>query len=106
MLTPSQKDQVLSFIQSLTKGSFEFRDVVRLLDLDSDDRRSLQRYLDELDEEGVIHRVKRGRYALPERESMVSGVLFCHRDGYGFLIPDDRTRFKQDIFIHRHNGVR
>lgn len=99
MLTPNQKDQVLKHIQALTVRSFTFRDIVRLLDLNSDDRRSLQHYLDDLEEEEIIRRIRRGRYALPERESLVSGILQCHRDGYGFLIPDDRTLFKEDIFI-------
>jgi ribonuclease R len=103
MLTPNQKDQVFRFIRSLQKSSFTFRDVVHFLDLDSDDRRSLQDFLDELDSEGAIHRVKRGRYSLPSRENLVSGVLTCHRDGYGFLVPDDRTVFKADIFIPGRN---
>ena len=103
MLTQSQKNQVLNYIESLTSRSFTFRDIVRLLDLESDDRRSLQGYLDELDEEKIIHRIKRGRYTLPDKENLVSGVLSCHRDGYGFLIPDDRTRCKEDIFIPPRN---
>ena len=71
MLTQTQKDQVLKFIQSQSVNSFTFRDVVRILNLDSDDRRSLQHFLDELDEEEVIHRIKRGRYSLPSRENLV-----------------------------------
>jgi ribonuclease R len=103
MLTQAQKDQVLSYIQSLRTGSFTFKDVVRILDLDSDDRRSLQHFLDELDEEKVIHRVKRGRYSRPSRENLVAGTLSCHRDGYGFLIPDNREQHKEDIFIPARN---
>ncbi|MBN1567318.1 MAG: ribonuclease R [Acidobacteria bacterium] len=103
MLTQTQKDQVLKYIQSLTAGSFTFRDIVRVLDLDSDDRRSLQRFLDELDEDEVIHRIKRGRYAIPARDNLAAGTLSCHSDGYGFLIPDDRTQFKDDIFIPARN---
>jgi len=60
MLNQTQKEQVLKFIQSLSTNSFTFRDVVRLLDLDSDDRRSLQHFLDELDAEEIIHRVQAG----------------------------------------------
>jgi ribonuclease R len=103
MLTHTQKNQVLEFIRSLTTNGFSFRDAVRILDLESDDRRSLQHFLDELDAEGIIHRIKRGRYALPAHENLISGVLSCHRDGYGFLIPDDRTRYKEDIFIPARN---
>jgi ribonuclease R len=103
MLTATQKNQVLQFVRSLKTSGFNFRDAVRALDLESDERRSLQRYLDELDSEGIIHRVKRGHYALPARESLVSGILSCHRAGYGFLIPDDRGAFKEDIFIPLRN---
>jgi len=103
MLTEGQKDQVMRFIRSLKSPGFTFRDVVRAVEIDSDDRRSLQRYLDELDAEQIIHRVKRGRYALPATERLVSGTLTCHRDGYGFLVPDDRTVFKQDVFIPPRN---
>ncbi|MBM3789095.1 MAG: ribonuclease R [Acidobacteria bacterium] len=102
MLTPSQKQSVLRFISSLQAKSFTFRDVVRRLDLDSEDRRSLQRFLDELDSQEIIHKVRRGRYSLPEREAAVSGVLIGHRDGYAFLAPDSREVYKQDIFIPPH----
>ncbi len=103
MLTQGQKDEVFRFIRSLKAQSFTFREVVRFLDLDSDDRRSLQRFLDELDSQSVIHRVKRGRYALPAKENLVSGTLTCHRDGYGFLVPDDRSIYKEDIFVPARN---
>jgi ribonuclease R len=103
VLSKTQKEEVFRFIRQLTTTGFTFRDVVRFLNLDSDDRRSLQRYLDELDSDGVIHRIKRGRYALPSRESLVAGTLSCHKDGYGFLVPEDRTLYSQDIFIPARN---
>ncbi len=103
MLAQTQKEAVFRFIQNLKGSSFTFRDVVRFLDLDSDERRSLQRYLDELDAQEIIHRIKRGRYALPSREALLSGVLTCHRDGYGFVTPDDHEVRKQDIFVPARN---
>jgi len=103
VLTESQKRDVLRFIQSLKSTSFTFRELVRFIDLESEDRRSLKRHLDELDAEGVIHRVRRGQYALPSREALVSGTLACHRDGYGFVAPDDRSIHRQDIFVHIRN---
>jgi len=103
LLTTTQKDEVLRFIAGLQSHSFTFREVVRYLELDSDDRRSLQRFLDELDDQEVIHRIKRGRYALPARENLVSGLLNCHRDGYGFVAPDDRSILKEDIFVPGRN---
>ena len=103
MLTAAQKQRILKFVQENQGRSFTFRDAVRLLDLDSDERRSLQHHLDELDGQGVIHRIKRGRYALPAKEALVSGVLTCHRDGYGFVRLDDRSVYSQDIYIPARN---
>ncbi len=103
MLTDAQKQQVLKFIRSQNRRTFTFRDVVRDLDLDSDERRSLQRHLDELDSQGIIHRIKRGQYALPAQEALVAGVLTCHRDGYGFVKPDDGSIYRQDIFVPARN---
>jgi ribonuclease R len=103
MLTAAQKQTILKFVRENQSRSFILRDVVRLLDLDSDERRNLQHYLDELDGQGVIHRIKRGRYALPSKEALVSGVLLCHRDGYGFVRPEDRSVYSQDIYLPARN---
>jgi len=103
LITQAQKDSIFRFIRSLKTRSFTFRDVVRFLDLESEERRSLQRYLDELDSEGIIHRIKRGQYSLPSRESLISGILTCHRDGYGFVTPDDKSVYDKDVFIPPRN---
>ncbi len=103
MLTPAQKQEVLKFVRRQSARTFTFREVVRFLNLDSDERRNLQRYLDELDAQNIIHRIKRGQYALPAKEALVSGILTCHRDGYGFVRPEDRSTYSQDIFVPARN---
>jgi ribonuclease R len=99
MLTQDQKNRVLEFVRSLKAREFTFRDVVRFLDLDSDHRRSLKHFLDELDSQEIIHRIRRTLYTIPERENLVSGTIHRHRDGYGFLIPENRALYREDIFI-------
>jgi len=103
VLTPDQKQAVLGFITSLEGRSFTLRDLVRRLDLDSDERRSLQRFLDELDSQEVIHRIRRGHYSLPQRDRIVSGTLTGHRDGYGFVTPEGAGAAGPDIFIPARN---
>ena len=103
MLTDTQREKVLRYVRSLKTRTFTFREVVRHLELSSDERRALQQFLDELDEQEVVHRIKRGQYALPSRENLVSGALVGHRDGYGFVVPDDRSVYQQDIFIPGRN---
>jgi ribonuclease R len=103
MITAAQKQQVLKFIREHSAKTILFRDLVRFLHLDSDERRNLQRYLDELDAQNIIHRVRRGHYALPSREALVEGILLCHPDGYGFVRPEDKSEFSEDIFIPARN---
>lgn len=103
MLQESQKQKVLQFVREHGSRTFTFRDVVRLLDIGSDERRDLQRFLDELDAQGIIHRIKRGRYSLPSKEGLLSGILTCHRDGYGFVKPEAPPAPGPDIFVPARN---
>ena len=55
-------------------------------------RRRLQSQLEELLQPGEIIRNRRGEYMLRERvPQLVVGTVSGHRDGHGFVLPDDRS---------------
>jgi len=55
-------------------------------------RRLLHSQLDELLQAGEIIRNRRGEYMLRERvPQLVVGTVSGHRDGHGFVLPDDRS---------------
>ena len=55
-------------------------------------RRRLQSQLDELLHAGEMIRNRRGEYMLRERvPQLVVGTVSGHRDGHGFVLPDDRS---------------
>ncbi|HKU15587.1 MAG TPA: ribonuclease R [Steroidobacteraceae bacterium] len=54
-------------------------------------RRRLQSQLDELLHSAEIIRNRRDEYCLRERLPLVVGTVSGHRDGHGFLLPDDRS---------------
>jgi ribonuclease R len=54
-------------------------------------RKRLTRELEELLQAGVIIRNRRDEYCLRERLSLVVGIVTAHKDGHGFLLPDDRS---------------
>jgi ribonuclease R len=56
----------------------------------------LRDLLEQLDEDGVLHRVQRQRYTVSHAEPLREGRLQTTRGGAGFVIPADRTR---DIYI-------
>src|SRR5262249_22504806 len=54
-------------------------------------RKRLTKELEELLQSGVIIRNRRDEYCLRERLSLIVGTVNAHKDGHGFLLPDDRS---------------
>lgn len=91
------RDAVLRFLDERGNESFTFRDLVRLLDIDADDRRPLKRVLDELIEQGTLRRIKKHLFARAQAgQRAIVGRLAAHRDGFGFVVPDDNS---PDIYV-------
>jgi ribonuclease R len=51
----------------------------------------LQAQLQEAVHKGEVLQNRRGEYCLRERLPLTVGIISGHRDGYGFLLPDDRS---------------
>ena len=83
-----------------------FRQLSRQLDLGPDSRREVRAVLDGMVKAGVLLKLKGNRYTVPSRQSLVTGRISVHRDGYGFVIPDKRPpKLEGDVFIPaRHLG--
>ena len=83
-----------------------FRQLSRQLDLGPDSRREVRDVLNGMVKAGVLLKLKGNRYTVPSRQSLVTGRITVHRDGYGFVIPDKRpTKLEGDVFIPaRHLG--
>ena len=54
-------------------------------------RKRLTKELEELLQSGIIIRNRRDEYCLRERLSLTVGTVSAHKDGHGFLLPDDRS---------------
>ena len=55
--------------------------------------------LRELTREGRLVRLKKNHYALPDGQNLLTGRIQAHPDGYGFLIPDDKSA--EDLYLSR-----
>ena len=77
-----------------------FRQLSRQLDLGPDSRREVRDVLNGMVKAGVLLKLKGNRYTVPSRQSLVTGRISVHRDGYGFVIPDKRpAKLEGDVFI-------
>ena len=91
------KDRLLTFFKEKVTRPLSFREIVYSLDLSSSERRSLKRILREMSRGGDIVKTRKGLYGPAVEMSLVTGYFEAHREGYGFVIPEEPK--ERDIFI-------
>ena len=100
---------ILKHISRQPKHAAGFKQLVRELGLHGEARRELDSHLKKLVAAGQLVHAGSDRYALPQNapgKNSVVGRLSMHRDGFGFVIPDEKSlspalksRLSGDIFI-------
>ena len=75
-------------------------ELMKTLSIPKEDRKAFKRILREMIQQGEIVRTRGNRFGLPQKMGLVSGRFKGHRDGYGFVIPEEPG--ESDVYI----GVR
>ena len=100
--------KILQKIQSQPKHTAGYKQLVRELGIRGNERRELAQRLRAMVRKGELLELERDRYSLPEAaagRNLVAGRLSMHRDGFGFVMPEDerlRQKIDGDIFIPPH----
>lgn len=64
--------------------------------VDEDEMEGLRRRLRAMERDGQLIRNRRGAYGATKKMDLIRGRVIGHRDGYGFLVPDDGG---DDLFL-------
>lgn len=71
-----------------------------LLDISDDEREIFNKRLNAMEREGQIIRNRKGALCIADKLDLIAGVVQGHPDGFGFLIPDDKTKLNgEDLFL-------
>ncbi|HET7587244.1 MAG TPA: ribonuclease R [Gammaproteobacteria bacterium] len=90
------REVILDLLEDLGAPA-NFGQIAKALDLsDEVDRRALDRRLGAMVRDGQILRNRRGDYCLTRHLPVVAGTVIGHRDGFGFLRPDEDG---EDVFL-------
>ena len=100
-------EEILNHIERLPNQTAGYKQLARELRVrDAQGRRLLAERLHQLVVSGRLLEAGRDRFAIPARAAkqmnLVSGRLSMHRDGYGFVTPDDkavRDKISGDVYI-------
>ena len=102
---------ILKHIARQPKHQAGYKQLIRELGLHGEERRELTVHLQRLVKIGSLIAIDSDRYALPQAadKNLVAGRLSMHRDGFGFVIPDQKSlnptlksKLTGDIFIPPH----
>lgn len=74
------------------------KELHKLLNIKKDPERieAFNRRLNAMERDGQLHTTRRGEYGLVKKMNLISGRVIGHRDGYGFVVPDDGST---DLFL-------
>ncbi len=70
--------------------------IAAALDVKPEELDGLTRRLNAMERDGQIRPTRNGHYQLAHQPNFIEGRVAGHREGYGFLIPDDGS---EDIFL-------
>jgi ribonuclease R len=73
--------------------------VYALLDVRDDECENFNKRLNAMEREGQIMRNRKGALCLTEKIHAIAGTIQGHPDGFGFLVPDDKTKYPEDLFL-------
>jgi ribonuclease R len=99
---------LLEHIRKLPHGRATYKQLIRELRLEGEDRASLEEALDRLTEKGALVELRSGHFvAVGSSREYAAGRLSIHRDGFGFLIPEQASEEIQgDIFLPPHEAAK
>ena len=92
----ASREYLMSLLKEHDKP-LSFLDICNLVNaFDEEARIGIQRRLRAMEREGQVQFTKQKKYILQNRDELIKGRIIGHRDGYGFLRPEDKSG---DLFI-------
>lgn len=91
------REYILELLEERARPA-TFRQIIDELGLsDEDEQEALRRRLLAMVRDGQLHQNRRGVYGLVTKMELIPGIVIGHRDGFGFVDPDDGS---DDLFLN------
>ncbi|NLG60806.1 MAG: ribonuclease R [Candidatus Cloacimonetes bacterium] len=93
---PLNPQQIVEYLRTEAGRPLKTKELARALGVSPGDYAEFRTLLQRMEDEGLLYRVRRQRYAAPTRINLVVGRFRSIRSGAGFVEPDEGG---DDIFI-------
>ena len=97
----SVQDKILvCFKNGKLSGKTE-KEIYRALSVPRGEQKTIYKILQRLCDDGALCHDENHRYFTPEQIGAITGTIAANKNGFAFLIPDDRQKYPTDFFIPR-----
>ncbi|MBI5185120.1 MAG: ribonuclease R [Nitrospinae bacterium] len=97
MKTITEKE-ILHFFEETANRPMSSREMLSTLHISTEERPALRKLLKQMSKDGLLIKLKKGRYGLPSKMKLVTGRVQGHPDGFGFVISEEEGQ--NDLFIN------
>jgi ribonuclease R len=94
-----EQEEILMFMEKEANKPVSLAEIGEYFGIAEKNLDSLRAVLKSLEDEGEIVRIRKGKYAFPERLNMLVGRLQGHPRGYGFVLVEGGD----DVYIPANN---
>jgi ribonuclease R len=90
--------EILHFFETKANRPMSMREILSSLQVSADQRPTLRNLLKQMSRDGLLIKLKKGKYGLPSKMKLVTGRVQGHADGFGFVIHEEEGQ--PDLFIN------
>lgn len=98
--TNQLRTDIEQFLKNNRQETLTVSQILEGLALREQDRAILMNVMKKMQDEGVLIKSEQGRFGLPEKLGLLTGILRGNRKGFAFLIPEQKT---EDVYISASN---
>jgi ribonuclease R len=90
------QEKILEFLSKGAYGPLKLRELAKAMKIPEEEYGAFRRMVRSMLRDGLLVKIKRGRLGLPDKLNLVVGNLISAKNGYGFVVPEDRS---EDVYI-------
>jgi len=89
------EEKILDFLRKKVLRPVSIREILVNFKLSSKERPLIKNEMRKLVKQGAVVKLQRGRYGIPEKMSLLTGIYQAHPDGFGFVLSEEG----KDVFV-------
>jgi ribonuclease R len=94
------QEQILQFLSSDAYQPVKLRELAKKMEIPEEEYGNFRRMIRSMLRDGLLMKLKRGKIGLPDKSNLVVGRLVACKNGFGFVVPEDKS---EDVYINKEN---